>query len=246
MDDAQGTLSGVERALEKLSIALSSLGVKAEEAVEVFARTMPYIPPLGETEEELIRGNPNISRFQKWRLIRGIRKARKGRFQRRNYMTVKKIATIALGIALYFVLGITVKIPLISHIQTDLGYIAFGFFLYMFGPAACIVGVAGCLLESILISGWIPAGWMIGQLLIGLVCGIAYKKIKSLPINIIITIIATFAGIAVVKTGIECALYDIPLIVKFPKNAIAFIADTIPMIAGLLIAWKFGKKIIKD
>ena len=164
----------------------------------------------------------------------------------KNINNTKKIAILGMGIALYFVLGMMVKIPLISHIQTDLGYIVFGFFLYMFGWIACVIGVIGCLLESLLISGWIPIGWMIGQLAIGIICGIAYKKIKSLPLNIIITIISVFIGIGVIKTGIECVLYDIPPIVKFPKNAIAFVADTIPMIMGLLIAWKYGNKIIKD
>ena len=157
---------------------------------------------------------------------------------------VKKIALLGIGIALYFVLGMAVKIPLISHIQTDLGYITFGVFLYLLGPVACVVGVVGCLFESLLVSGWIPVGWMIGQLVIGIICGISYKKIKSLSINIIITVVAVFLGVGIIKTGIECVLYTIPLLVKFPKNAIAFIADTIPMIIGLLIAWKYGNKII--
>ena len=157
---------------------------------------------------------------------------------------VKKIALLGIGIALYFVLGMAVKIPLISHIQTDLGYIVFGIFLYLLGPVACVVGVVGCLFESLLVSGWIPIGWMVGQFIIGIICGISYKKIKSLPINIIITVIAVFIGVGIIKTGIECVLYTIPLLVKFPKNVVAFIADTIPMIIGLLIAWKYGNKII--
>ena len=33
----------------------------------------------------------------------------------------KKIALLGMGIALYVVLGAMVKIPLIAHIQTDLG-----------------------------------------------------------------------------------------------------------------------------
>ena len=156
----------------------------------------------------------------------------------------KKIALLGIGIALYFVLGMTVKIPLISHIQTDLGYIVFGVFLYLLGPIACVIGVLGCLLESLLISGWIPIGWMAGQFVIGIICGFAYKKIRSLPVNIVITVVAVFIGIGVIKTGIECALYSIPLLIKFPKNAIAFVADAIPMIVGLLIAWKYGYKIM--
>ena len=159
----------------------------------------------------------------------------------------KQITLLGIGIALYFVLGMMVKIPLISHIQTDLGYIAFGAFLYIFGPVACVVGIIGCLFESLLISGWVPTGWMVGQAVIGIICGIAYKKIKSVPVNIGITIFAVFLGVGVCKTVIECALYDIPLLIKFPKNLIAFAADCIPMIAGYLIGIRLNKiKILVD
>ena len=154
----------------------------------------------------------------------------------------KKIAYLGIGIALYVVLGMMVKIPLISHIQTDLGYIAFGVALYMLGPVACVVGIIGCLFESLLVTGWVPIGWMVGQLAIGIICGIAYKRIKSIPVNILITIAAVFLGVGVIKTGIECVLYDIPLLVKFPKNLIATIADIIPMIAGYFLAVKYFDK----
>ena len=156
---------------------------------------------------------------------------------------IKKIALLGIGIALYFVLSLTVKIPLISHIQTDLGYIVFGAFLYMLGPIAFIVGAIGCLFESLLISGWIPIGWIVGQILIGIVCGFAYKKIKNVPINILITVAAVFIGVGIIKTGFECVLYQIPVIVKFPKNAIAFVADCVPMIIGYLIARKLPRNI---
>ena len=41
---------------------------------------------------------------------------------------VKRIAYLGIGIALYVVLGLVMNIPLLAgtHLQTDLGYIAFG------------------------------------------------------------------------------------------------------------------------
>lgn len=151
-------------------------------------------------------------------------------------MKTNKIAMLGIGMALYVVLGFMIKIPLIAHIQTDLGYIAFGCFLYLMGWHACIVGVVGCLLESLIFSGWIPIGWMIGQLAIGLICGIVYKKTDNTLTHVATTIIAVFIGVAIIKTGIECVLYGIPLMVKFLKNLIAFVADVIPMIIGYLVA----------
>ena len=152
-------------------------------------------------------------------------------------MSVKKIAYLGIGIALYVVLGLAMNIPLLagSHIQTDLGYIAFGAFCFLFGWEACIVGIIGCLIESLIVSGWVPVGWMLGQLFIGVACGIAYKKFNQRWVQIVVTIIAVFIGIGAIKTVVECALYSIPVLVKFPKNFVAFIADVIPMIVGLFI-----------
>ena len=45
----------------------------------------------------------------------------------------KKITYLGMGIALYVVLSMTVKIPLINQIKTDFGYLAFGAFLNLFG-----------------------------------------------------------------------------------------------------------------
>ena len=151
-------------------------------------------------------------------------------------LSVRTVALLGIGIALYVVLSFSIKIPLISHIQTDLGYIAYGFFLFHLGPLAALVGVIGCLLESIIFSGLVPLGWMAGQLLIGIICGIFYNKVKNSIINVGVTILSVFIGIALIKTIIECTLYGIPFPVKFVKNTIAFVADTIPMIIGYFLA----------
>lgn len=159
---------------------------------------------------------------------------------------VKLIAFLGIGIALYFALGCIMNIPVLAntHLQTDLGYIAFAICLYLFGWSATIVGVVGCLFESLLTSGWVPIGWMLGQVAIGLICGIVYKKIDKKIIHIIVTVVAVFIGVALIKSIVECSLYSIPFVVKFPKNCVAFVADTIPMIIGLPTAYKL-KKIIK-
>ena len=158
----------------------------------------------------------------------------------------KMIAYLSVSIALYIVLSMLVKIPLISHIGTDLGYIVFGFACFTFGWSAAIVGIIGCMFESILISGWIPIGWMVGQAIIGLMCGYFYKHSKNKAVHIFITIIAIFIGVGIVKTGIECVLYQIPVLVKLPKNIIAFIADTIPMLIGLWFGYNYKTIIIKE
>lgn len=156
--------------------------------------------------------------------------------------STKNICLMALGIALYVVLSMTVKIPLISHIQTDLGYVAFGIWCSIFGWYGFIVGTIGCMLESLIISGWIPIGWMLGQVVIGLICGSAYKHCNSAVVKVLLTIIAIFIGIAGIKTIVECYLYSIPFEIKVIKNIIASVADIVPMIIGMYVGCKFKSK----
>lgn len=150
----------------------------------------------------------------------------------------RQIAYYAMGIALYVVLSLTIKIPLINHIKTDFGYAAYGAFLNLFGIGATVVGVAGCTLSNILSGGSFPIGWIIGQIFIGITCGYAYKKIDNMLYKILITIVSVFIGIAVIKTAVEVVFFNIPLEAKIIRSVIAFIADTIPMIVGLLASTK--------
>lgn len=157
--------------------------------------------------------------------------------------TVKKVAYLGIGIALYVVLSMAVKIPLISHIQTDLGYIAFGVYLYLFGVPAVVVGVIGCLLESLLVTGWVPIGWMVGQAFIGITCGFVYRDFKKNNILLVLfTIVSVFIGVGVIKTVIECYLYNIPFMVKIVKNTIATAVDIVPMVVGLFLGKFLEKK----
>lgn len=160
---------------------------------------------------------------------------------------VKTMCSLAMGIALYVVLGMAVKIPLIGHIQTDLGYVAFGVFLSIYGAPAVVVGVVGCLIESMIVSGWIPIGWMLGQTFIGIVMGIFLKKMKPITgkrwiLTIMMTVISMFIGIGIIKTVVECGLYSIPFEVKILKNSVATIADIVPMIVGIFVAERIKKE----
>lgn len=155
----------------------------------------------------------------------------------------KMICYLGVFTALYVALSMTVKIPLISHIQTDLGYIVFGAACVLFGRKAFIVGALGCMLESLIINGMFPLGWILGQCFIGVACGTVFmlcdnhskKHLQNYLICVIAIVLSIFIGITGIKTAVECALYNIPIEVKIVKNAIAASADAIPMIMGYMI-----------
>lgn len=146
----------------------------------------------------------------------------------------KTIATLGIFTALYVVLSAFLKFTLFGNIMVDLGYIVFAFSLCMFGIYGTVVGVIGCALESILFTAYgFSISWTAANLVIGLICGFAFKRTRNYWIRLIAIFISVAIGMIVVKTAIECPLYGIPIEVKIPKNVVAFIADTIAMIVGL-------------
>lgn len=152
--------------------------------------------------------------------------------------SVKVMVLTAMLAALYFVLSLTLKIPLRGNISLDLGYISLTVAAVFLGaiPAA-IVGGLGAAIESILLSPYgLSIGWVVMNVCIGLICGYVlhkkYRNLRTERISAVITIlVAVLIGVSM-KTLIECTLYSIPVIVKLPKSVAAFLVDSFVMIFG--------------
>ena len=159
-----------------------------------------------------------------------------------SHLKTRQIADIALLTALYCVLSAMMKIPFIGAISLDLGYIALTVACALFGPWAAAVGAIGCGLESILFSPYgFSISWFVANLIIGLGCGIIFKKTQNVWIRIITIIGFVAIGMLCAKTGIECYLYHIPFAIKIVKNLVAFGVDSAVMIAGLWISNRLVK-----
>ena len=160
----------------------------------------------------------------------------------------KRLCYLAVLTALYVVLSAFLKLPLgVGNIQIDLGYLVFAVALCMFGMAGTLVGVIGCSIESILFSAYgFSVGWAAANLVIGVGCGIVFRRYKSFAIRVLTVVLFTALGMIGVKTVIECALYSIPLMVKIPKSCVAFLSDSITMIGGLLLYSILEKRIHRD
>ena len=150
----------------------------------------------------------------------------------------RKIALLSLGIALYAVLSAFVIIPIINRIKLDLGYVVFGLYLCRFGIAATPVGVIGCIIGNLLKGGSFPIAWAIGQTFIALTLGYLLPKTKKLYLKFIFAVVMTFIGIALIKTMLEVALFQLPLYAKFLSNSVAFVADVIPLLIGIVLSDK--------
>ena len=128
---------------------------------------------------------------------------------------LNKMCYAAIGAALYFVASCSLKVPLFGHITVDCGYLVLMVMCVLAVEVgiipAIVCGALGCALESMLMS---PLGFSIGWFVM----------------NIIVA--AGVAWTCKAKTGIECALYSIPIAVKMPKSLVAFAIDSLAMWIG--------------
>lgn len=155
----------------------------------------------------------------------------------------KKLCYLAVLTALYVVLSAFLKINLIGNIQIDLGYIAFAVALCEFGVWGAVVGVIGCMLESILFSAYgFSISWAVANLIIGIGCGVVFWKTEKIGRRALSIVLFAALGLLGAKTVIECSLYSIPLLVKIPKNAVAFAVDAVVMVFGLLLHKRLRSK----
>ena len=148
----------------------------------------------------------------------------------------KKLCYLAVLTALYVVLSAFIKINLIGNIQIDLGYIAFAVALCEFGVWGAVVGVVGCMLESILFSAYgFSISWAVANLIIGVGCGIVFWATERVWWRVLAVVLFAALGLLGAKTLIECSLYSIPFLVKIQKNAVAFGVDAAVMTFGIFL-----------
>ena len=151
----------------------------------------------------------------------------------------RKMTYLAMGIALYVVISVMLKIPIINRIKLDLGYLVFAYYLCEFGMAATLVGVLGCIFTNLLIGASFPIAWAVGQLFIGISLGYSLRKTDRLYLRIIMSVIAVFIGIGLIKTVLEIWLFKLPPVAKFLSNMAAVAVDSLSFIIGL---WLYKKR----
>lgn len=160
-------------------------------------------------------------------------------------MKTKDICITAMGIALFVTLSMCLRVPIFDNYYICLGYVVMTIYLYNIGTiSGTIVACIGTLIYCILINGLrgMP-GWIIGNLVIGLLTGYVMKKLHNANNNmfkfiiISITIIISVAvGILGAKSLIEHLLYSQPIMIRIITNMSAFIADCVTIILSIPLA----------
>ena len=148
----------------------------------------------------------------------------------------KKIAVLAMGIALFVALSMCLQVPVFENYYLCLGYVVMAVYCYSFGPfSGTIIGFFGVLLYCVVISGLrgMP-GWALGNIVIGVLLGIVFRKTKdmsSVPVRTVLQVLviltATAIGILGVKSITETLLYGQPFLLRVANNSYAFVADAV-------------------
>lgn len=154
----------------------------------------------------------------------------------------KKLALMAVGIALFVVLSLCLQVPVFENYYLCLGYVVMAVYCYSFGILpGTVVGFFGVILYCVVISGLrgMP-GWALGNIVIGLALGLCFKVTKKMNsailrtmIQVIVIVASVALGILVVKSETESLLYTQPFLVRAAKNTYAFAADVVVLIVSL-------------
>ena len=165
-----------------------------------------------------------------------------------------KICVTAAGIALFVVLSLCLQVPVFENYYLCLGYIAFAVYCYSFGTLmGTAVGVLGVVLYCIITSGLrgMP-GWALGNLVIGIVLGLTFRRTKAMKSTALKAVISTAAvlisvtaGILLGKSALESVLYSQPLAVRIGKNVYAWAADLFVLLFSLPICMTLDKTVQK-
>ena len=153
---------------------------------------------------------------------------------------IKEITTIGILTALSVVLFSLIRIPLFGNIKLDLSYIVLTVAIVKCKMSGAIfVGGVGALIESMLygVNG-LSFSWIIANIIIAIIGKIFYElsiKQNKKFIFILGIFIGCLIGLLIVKTLIECLLFEIPLLLKMSTNAVAFISDFICMLIGVIV-----------
>ena len=169
----------------------------------------------------------------------------------KNTKKTKKVVMTGVLTALYFVLSTLLKIPVAGNIKLDLGYIALAVgAVYLGAVPAAVIGAAGVLIESMLMSQrGIAFGWIVMNAIVGFSCGCVLYKEADAPSGrfwlkaAAVVVLSMLAGVTV-KTVIDCVLYSLRPELKIPTALAAWALDSFVMLfPGIPIALALKRRL---
>lgn len=160
-------------------------------------------------------------------------------------MSTKRICINAMGIALFAAFTLCLQVPVFENYYLCLGYVAMAVYTYHFGTlSGTLTGTAGVLVYCLISSGirGMP-GWMLGNAVIGVLCGIAAGRARQMKsraarqaLMAAAAVASSFIGILLVKSAVEVVLYALPFALRMASNVYAFAADALVLALGFWLS----------
>ena len=160
-------------------------------------------------------------------------------------MKAKDIVFPAVGIALFVVLSMCLRVPVFENYYLCLGYIVMTVYIWCFKwYEGALVGFFGvilyCVIGGLGFNGM--PGWAVGNIAIGLILGLSLKLIQKIKnkflqvaLTAVVAVFASFIGIELIKSLIDSFVVSQPFIIRFGKNTSSFIADAFVIVISLPI-----------
>lgn len=170
-------------------------------------------------------------------------------------MKTRDITFIAVGIALFVALSMCLRVPVFDNYYLCLGYIIMTVYIWCYKwYEGAVIGFLGvilyCVIGGLGFNGM--PGWAAGNIAIGLIVGLALKRIKKIKnkvLQVVLTAIAaiaaTFVGIEFIKSFIDSFVVAQPFAVRFVKNMSSFIADAFVIVASLPVCALVEKQAVR-
>jgi len=168
--------------------------------------------------------------------------------------TLKYLAVNGIGVALFVVLALCLRVPVFQNYYLCLGYVAMAVFSYTVGTSSGIlVGTLGTILYCLLINGLrVMPGWAVGNIVIGFVMGTAFRVTKTMNIAwlkmLVTSLVVVFGvalGIFVCKSYTEVLLYAQPFAVRVASNMYAFVADAVVLLVSIPVCQMLNPQLSK-
>ncbi len=165
------------------------------------------------------------------------------------------LTVTALGIALFVLFSLALRIPVFARFYLCLGYLVMGVYCYYFGIlSGTLVGSLGVLIYCTIFSSFGGMiGWALGNAVIGVAMGFTAKKIRNLKtawlrwvILLVTVVVSTAIGMLLIKSAYESLLSGLPFAVRVAANTAGFLADAAVLLLSIPLAESLRKVIFRQ
>lgn len=174
-----------------------------------------------------------------------------------NKLTIKTIVAIGIGSAVFMILARFAAIPTgIPNTELQIAFAFLALMAVLYGPlAGFAIGFIGNTLKDLTAYGSPWFSWIIAAGVVGLIIGLAWKKLKveegkfgkkEMIIFNIYQVIANVIAWGVIAPSLDILIYAEPADKVYVQGAVAGISNTITIaVIGTVLLYTYSKSRVK-